>query len=335
MRAWRQIEVHVSNLPVWNMLKLVLILQGNTSVAYAKAMGENEMAWALAFTKSRKATSRTMEYSESLEGYIRLLENYLKVAPSLVPPIADADIHSATLWHPDLHRDNVFVDPITHKITQIIDWQSAMVAPLFLQCGIPRMFRYSKPVFDDWTVPEKPPDYDNLTPNEKKRVDNDVETLTYHKYYSYQTLKRNARHWTCLDKHEELDLRTKPIKLVTKAWKNDDIFYFRDALLSVIQRWEELDGSGAPCPISICEDVYRNHEQEEANRSAVGEILRIFRDESLLPVDGMVCPEDYELVQNNNRRFKKIFINLGTTPEEKSLHARLWPYQDTASPGPL
>jgi aminoglycoside phosphotransferase (APT) family kinase protein len=37
-----------------------------------------------------------------------------------------------TLSHPDLHLDNIFVDPDTKRITHIIDWQSAVISDVFL-----------------------------------------------------------------------------------------------------------------------------------------------------------------------------------------------------------
>jgi hypothetical protein len=43
----------------------------------------------------------------------------------------------------------------------------------------------------------------------------------------------------------------------------------------------------------------------------------------------MVDHADYERVKENCLKFKEIFVELGSTVEEKRLHERLWPYQDT------
>jgi hypothetical protein len=99
----------------------------------------------------------------------------------------------------------------------------------------------------------------------------------------------------------------------------------------LIEHWDELDDSGTPCSITFSGEVCQVRAQEEANISAVGETLKIFRDESVLPVNGMVDNLDYERVKNS-LKFKDIFIGLGSTPGEKRLHERLWPYQDTESP---
>lgn len=52
-----------------------------------------------------------------------------------------------------------------------------------------------------------------------------------------------------------------------------------------------------------------------------------FRDQGVLPVDGMVDPGDYDIANENNRKFKDIFIGLAESEAERELHAKLWPYQ--------
>jgi hypothetical protein len=302
--------------------------KGNTSLAYFKAVGANEIKWTREYANHKQFPYSTTDELESSESYLLLLEQYSKITPYLVPQPASVDIHSPTLWHPDFHRDNLFVDPDTNKITQIIDWQSAVIAPLFLQSGVPRMLKHSKPVEEDWSVPEQPDNYNDLSEEEKSKVNSDIEGLTYHKYYKYQRLKKNPRHWACLEIQRLLDLQTNPVKLVTKSWENSNVFYFRDALMALIREWDTLK-VGVACPISFSEEAYRVHAKEEENINAIGEILRIFRDENLLPVDGMVNHEDYERAQKNCLEFKEMFVGLASTAEEKRLHERLWPYQDS------
>lgn len=49
----------------------------------------------------------------------------------------------------------------------------------------------------------------------------------------------------------------------------------------------------------------------------------------MLPVDGMVEPKDYDIAQENSRKFKDIFIGLAKDDEERELFAKLWPYQES------
>lgn len=50
-----------------------------------------------------------------------LLEIYTALAPHLAPTPTSEQLNRIS--HPDLHLDNIFVDPETYCITSIIDWQ--------------------------------------------------------------------------------------------------------------------------------------------------------------------------------------------------------------------
>jgi hypothetical protein len=57
-------------------------------------------------------------------------------------------------------------------------------------------------------------------------------------------------------------------------------------------------------------------------------MLALFRDQGVLPVDGMLEPKDYEIAKENSRKFKDIFIRLAKDEDERELFAKLWPYQE-------
>jgi hypothetical protein len=138
------------------------------------------------------------------------------MAPYLVPPPTTESGYTNILWHPDLHLDNIFVDPGTHQITHIIDWQSACVAPLFYQSCIPRLYRHPGPVREGWTVPARPEGFEDLSESEKKRIDDNLESETLNKYYEAQVCKRAPRHWEVLQQKTAPIIR-KPIWLTTGA----------------------------------------------------------------------------------------------------------------------
>ena len=60
------------------------------------------------------------------------------------------------------------------------------------------------PVDEDWAVPERPVGYDSLSVDDRAKVDAETESITYHKYYKYQSLKKNPRHWACLEHSTDL-----------------------------------------------------------------------------------------------------------------------------------
>jgi hypothetical protein len=98
--------------------------------------------------------------------HVKLLEQYLLVAPYLVPPAKEAS--TPTLRHPDLHPGNVFIDPSDSSISGVIDWQHSAILPLFICAGIPVMF--DDPDADepmDAKLPKVPDNLDTLDENER------------------------------------------------------------------------------------------------------------------------------------------------------------------------
>lgn len=57
-------------------------------------------------------------------------------------------------------------------------------------------------------------------------------------------------------------------------------------------------------------------------------MLLMFREEAVLPADGMVDSEDYESARENCRKIRDILIGLAKDKEEKELFNNLWPYKE-------
>lgn len=304
---------------------------GRNPSEYTQALGNNEIAWIKSHAKSRMNYYRSIRDHELPRDGLALLAQYMDVAPYLVPPPTDESATSNVLWHPDLHLDNMFVDPDTHEITRIVDWQSACVAPLFYQSGVPRMFRHPGPVREGWGVPNRPENFDSLSEDEQKKVDQDLESETIHKYYEAQVYKRAPRHWAVLQQRTFPVIR-KPVWLVSGVWESADLFFLRQSLILLKNQWDGLfPDHQSHCPINFTEKELELHSKEEENMDGVGQMLVLFRDQGVLPVDGMVKPEDYDVARENCRKFKDIFIGMAEDEDERELFMRLWPYQEKES----
>lgn len=295
---------------------------GNDPREYAQALGRNEMALIKSHAAPRMNYYRSSQEKELPEDGIALLKNYINVAPHLAP---EESVNTNVLWHPDLHLDNIFVDPNTHQITRIVDWQSACVAPLFYQSSVPRLCRHNGPIREGWVVPKRPEDFESLNESEQKRIDADLESETLHKYYEAQVCKRAPRHWAILQQRAVPIIR-KPVWLVTGVWENRDLFFLRESLMELVADWEELF-LDIPCPISFSREEVELQAKEQENINGVGHLLTLFRDQGVLPVDGMVDPKDFDIARENCRRFKDIFVGLGKDEDERELFRNLWPYQ--------
>ncbi|KAK2805490.1 hypothetical protein FQN51_000316 [Onygenales sp. PD_10] len=298
---------------------------------YARAIGNNEMAWIQKRASPRFNYYASLKESEFPDQSLALLSKYLQVSPYLVPYGDDPEAVANVLWHPDLHLDNVFVDPTTCQITSIIDWQSASIAPLFYQSCVPRMFRHDGPVREGWAVPERPDDFDSLSEEEQKQMDQNLESERMHKFYEVMVYKHVPGHWEVLERHRAFQLKRNPTWLVTGVWENRDVFFLRQSLIAIVALWDTIphpDGSTMECPITFSRAELDMHAKEDENMTGIGNMLKLFRDKGVLPVDGMVDPEDYEAAKANSVKYKEIFVGLAKDEEERELFDKLWPYQD-------
>ncbi len=167
-------------------------------------MAKSEEKFIKAYGCSRMNYARSLKEPELPEDMLDLLDRYLRLAPAMVPPPTPADTHSSTLCQPDLHLDNVFVDPKSKKITHVIDWQAAAALPLFYQCSVPTMFRHRGPVSDDMSIwPKHPENYSSLEQDEKEEIDNLIRSECLHKYYLAITHNKNPRHWAALQSQDD------------------------------------------------------------------------------------------------------------------------------------
>ncbi len=220
------------------------------------------MRYMKTYARPRMNYHRSSTEPELPEEVLDLLDRYLQLASAMVPPLGVDDIHSPTFWHPDLHLDNVFVDPESKQITRIIDWQSAAVMPFFYRSGITRMFLHAGTVADGWAVSELPADYGRLDQREKAKIDSDRKSEICHKYYEAETKSKNPRHWAAL-RLENFNVRTEPSRLVVNVWEDRDVFFLRRALLSIVEQWQDLCPESDVCPVSFTEKELALHAAEE------------------------------------------------------------------------
>lgn len=152
--------VRLYNYPSWQLKEIYLFLfifTGSTAQGYFSATASRELAWLR--NLESKAAAETRAYAPSI--HIRLLEQFLSIVPFILPK--DQFISYPTLWHTDLHRDNIFVDPTNpSNITSIIDWQSTSAKPFFMQARFPSILDCDWPYPLGAVVPRLAENYDDL-----------------------------------------------------------------------------------------------------------------------------------------------------------------------------
>lgn len=248
-----------------------------------------------------------MESPELSEDFLLLLKHYIQLAPHLIPkPSGETCVK--TLSHPDLHIDNIFVDPVTRKITNISDWQSTSVSEIFLQRAFPPMLSLDH-------------DYPKIGEEQSQDLLDQYKGLT-------ETC--NPRRWTVV-KDGHLSILTEPISLLCGACNREDIFPFRHALITVVANWPKLFPDSSPCPVHFTELELELHGKEMELIEGLEDIMYLRQEENLISLGGVVRPEHYEQAQCTNIRFKEMFISSAENEQQRALHERVWPYQDKVS----
>ncbi|KAI1680027.1 Phosphotransferase enzyme family protein [Pyrenophora tritici-repentis] len=110
------------------------------------------------------------QYRLTQELKIRAVHDYLKVATQILPK--DAKLSKPTLWHPDLHGGNIFVDPLEPTKIVIIDWQAVNIAPLFRQARNPALLDFDGPIPEGLKQIPLPDGFDDMTEEQQREAKN-------------------------------------------------------------------------------------------------------------------------------------------------------------------
>lgn len=131
---------------------------GNSFSAGFEAPAKREIAFCERFGKPRLHIERYLRELHQFQNlspipYQHLLTNYLKLAPCLDVP-SDHRISRPTLRHPDFSPNNILVNK-SNDVVGVIDWQHAVILPLFLCAGIPDHFQnWGDPLSETLSKPE-------------------------------------------------------------------------------------------------------------------------------------------------------------------------------------
>ncbi|KAK5075730.1 hypothetical protein LTR70_010042 [Exophiala xenobiotica] len=297
---------------------------------YATAVGENEQAWVSRNAAPRMNYFRDSDTPETPAEMLDLLDKYLTVAPHITKCAGSlACFETSILSHPDIRLGNLFIDPRTNKITSIIDWQGAAFTPLVLQAKIPRMIRHPKFLKPGLVVPERPGNYEYLDAAAKQDVDRLHESALYQKYHEVLVAKKHPQLYAAIIHNVSLQISViEPLQVVCGCWKDREVYKLRSSLMRIADNWNMLGTSLHSCPIGFPEEEVRRHDQELENIDHVESIMEAFQGEGILPSDGRVDPEDYEILEEVNRVQKTRYMSLATNEDEAIIMEKTWPWQD-------
>lgn len=179
------------------------------------------------------------------------------------------DFDWPVLWHPDLHRANIFVkDGAPFTITGIIDWQFAGISPFAYQVAIPKAFQYTGTRVQfvrDCLKPPLPENFDSLSEEEKKLTLQDRVDAGLHAGYEKMTGNVPCAH--DLLTHEHYGTVMQPFWSSLISWQ-EGLQELQLTLAYLYSQWENVTGGDVTrrCPFQFSDDE-RTRLMEKGQRS--------------------------------------------------------------------
>lgn len=123
------------------------------------------------------------------------VRKYLQIPNILIP---DKEVHSRLIVrHPDLRPSNVSVSD-DYEITSLIDWQDAVILPMFPQSGVPDLDNLIDSAPNCLETPRLPDDLLALDEDSRPELPGLFYKRQLHHLYMIETSKNNPMHYQAL-----------------------------------------------------------------------------------------------------------------------------------------
>ncbi|KAL4912637.1 hypothetical protein BDW62DRAFT_214836 [Aspergillus aurantiobrunneus] len=241
-------------------------------------------------------------YNPIKEAKLSVLQDFLQISPHSLPK-NDA-LSAGTLWHNDLHTDNIFVDannPSQPTITSIIDWQAELICTMFLTAHHPSIIDYEGPRLDAFVQPALPENFASLDPAAKKAA---------------KELFLSQSFWICY----EIDI------LGTVGFiYNDGEPYVQSLLANLTEDrvWKQVVGMNTAMQAERQKAEYAKWEKDVERKARVFDETGVYTG-----WNGAVPPGDYYEIAGRLAAAKQRFLDRESASEqERVLWEKVWPFQ--------
>ncbi|EFE43081.1 hypothetical protein TRV_02162 [Trichophyton verrucosum HKI 0517] len=271
-------------------------------------------------------------YQPSQSAKLRALDLYLSISKYTLPK--NKETHEGVPWHPDLHTDNIFVDPQDPtKITCLIDWQAVHIAPLFLQARRPAFLDFDGPIPERLKFPSLPENFDDLQPEEKLNAKKLRDEQALYVLYEIELLRQCRAAGSALHGRDTLVSR---LTGLAGSLFTDGEPVVLGYLMQAVDRWGEIVGRDAigdpviPCPITFT-DAERTKQQIDQEKWKKGVELMDDVAQSLGAYsgwDGFVSHDDYEARKQQVIASRDAFLQrmAGSDEERRAKWCKAWPF---------
>jgi hypothetical protein len=233
------------------------------------------------------------------------------------------------LWHTDLHMGNIYSKPEDPtKICSLIDWQSIVVSPLYLQARFPEFLS----VDDDYVLglteePKLPQDYQNMNANDKKLAELKFEGTKMSKFYELSTANQQLRaHHAFL-----MPQFTRELFIRCGEVSEEGAIPLRACLIEFADAWSELGFLGE-CPFSFSEEDVRKHDQQFQDYRDFHRVQEIARKLLSTDSEGWISPQlDFAERQRMNTELLQEIMRRSNEYNKTAEEIRsIWPFREKA-----
>ncbi|RAK95744.1 phosphotransferase enzyme family protein [Aspergillus ibericus CBS 121593] len=267
------------------------------------------------------------QYQPTAESKQKTLQNYIKVAPLLLPK--DKELSKPVLWHPDLHGDNIFVNPDQPtEILSIIDWQAVNLSPLFLQARHPAIVEFDGPIPEGLESINLPDNFDELSPEEQLDAKKLRAAQSLYKLYDIQLIRQCPEIAHALRFKDSLSGQ---ITGLAGSLFSDGEPIVQGMLIKLQEEWSSSIGPSIPCPLSFTAEEKETQREDAAKWAAGVELMEEFLHQvgAYRGWDGWVNHDNYELYKERFVRCREQFMNRhSVTDEERNRWRAVWPFKD-------
>ncbi|KAM5454088.1 hypothetical protein McanCB49686_004395 [Microsporum canis] len=304
----------------------------NSSVELLNSVGLREIEWLRTYGEPRyprEPLYREFYGKKKVDPgvQIRSLENYLSVAPYIIP--TQEYLNQPTIRHPDFSPNNIFINE-SGEISAIIDWERTSILPLFIQANIPKYFQnYGDEDSENFKYPELPKGFDSLSDDKKELELELYRRRQTHYYYLGFTSRDNENHFRAMGSYNGV-MRSRLYDVVNRPWEGDNTT-LKATLTNMSSYWPGIatpEMKEASYPLQYPPEEIKECLDIDSQQKAANTQMQNLRDSFGINIDGWVPNEMYEEASRRMADVKAQMLDIAKTKEDREDLLQNWPFQD-------
>jgi hypothetical protein len=262
--------------------------------------------------------------------YTRCLEDYISLAPHLLPQSPTHPFNQPTHRHPDLTPSNIFIDPATGRTTCLIDWQHSIIQPQILAAGYPPAFENpDEAIPSDLDEPKLPEELSTLSEHEQSEAKAlHRQRSLFHSYRVFTGGLNKPHHAALRDRMRRLLHLL--VDLAGREWDGNNVT-LRGAIMRTVQHWHLLpDTEGKICPVHFDEAEVERFNTVEERWAMMNAVLEEYRRRICgMNEDGWERNEDFGPAKTELKNLEEEILAMcdGDVDDERAFRTGL-PFRD-------